>query len=631
MKKLIAMLLAICATLSFASCASDQGGSSDNGSGDSSSGSNDTTAVWHGSENNKTEIRETDAYLDEKSEWIIVLPDRATDVEEYAANELYELLTESTGLSFYVERESDVNVGANGYYWFVGDTSAAEAAGVQAEYEKLGDSGVVVKTVDNKMFLRGATDKGAVYAVYEYLNKAFEYDFFAEDEYYIGDGTDAKWLDIDLTYRPAISNPCMMYGELNSNSELFYKYRIQNYYETWMAKDGDVYYAHTYFKILPKEKWQQTHPDFYSPDGANLCLTRDPEIVDAFVESCKEIIVTDDVHRYMMFGQEDNFDFCDCQACKDRIEELGGFSSAVMMEFTNEVVRKLNAWLEETQPGRNITFVTFAYNHTKHPPVKLNEETGEYEPISPTVVAEPNLSVQYVINNCDYYNPYETQSSIVRALEGWDALTDTITIWEYSTNFTEYMDTFHNWKSVAENIRLLASHGVDYIVEQAAYNTCTSNFSELRLYVWSKLMWNPNLDVQTLIDEFMTYYYKDAADEMQNLFDSVYGYIDSLVSEYGLTVRSGGVEIMKKQYWSQLKLQSLRTIINETVESIAYLEDIFPEEYKTIYKRVMKQSVWIDYYLIKYYPNVISPEYQTAWKKLALSYGITLVGEGQWI
>ena len=139
-------------------------------------------------------------------------------------------------------------------------------------------------------------------------------------------------------------------------------------------------------------------------------------------------------------------------------------------------------------------------------------------------------------------------------------------------------------------------------------------------------MWNPNLDVQTLIDEFMTYYYKDAADEMQNLFDSVYGYIDSLVGEYGLTVRSGGIEIMKKQYWSQLKLQSIRNIINETVESIAYLQDIFSEEYKTIYKRVMKQSVWMDYY-----PNVVSPEQQTAWKKLALSYGITLVGEGQWI
>ena len=349
------------------------------------------------------------------------------------------------------------------------------------------------------------------------------------------------------------------------------------------------------------------------------------------MESCKEIIVTDDIHRYMMFGQEDNFEFCNCSQCADRIEELGGFSSAVMMEFTNEVVRELNAWLEDTQPDRNITFVTFAYNHTKNPPVTYNETKKQYEPISSTVVAEPNLSVQYVINNCDYYKTYAEQSKIVKALEGWDILTDTITIWEYSTNFTEYMDTFHNWNSVQDNIQLLASHGVDYIVEQAAYNTCTSNFSELRLYVWSKLMWNPNLDVQTLIDEFMVYYYKDAADEMQDLFESVYGYIDTLVENYGLTVRSGGVEIMKKQYWSQLKLRSFRTMIDETVESISYLEEIFPEEYKTVYKRIMKQSIWMDYYMIKYYPNMVSSEDKTAWKKLALSYGIVLSGEGQWI
>lgn len=629
LKKTIAVLMSIFTTLSFASCAFlPSGNDSNSGNVPNPEGNG---AVWQGSENNKKQIKTTDAYLDEKQEWNIVVPDDATDEEVYASSELYELLTESTGLSFYLEEESNVTVNDNGYYWFVGDTQAAKDAGVVAEYSKLGDSGVVVKTVDNQMFLLGATGKGTVYAVYEYLNQAFEYEFFAEDEYYIGDGIDAKWLEIDLVYRPAISNPCFMYGELNSNAELYYKYRIQNYYETWMAKEGDVYYAHTYFKILPKEKWQKSHPDFYSPDGNNLCLTRDPDIVDAFVESCKEIIVTDDVHRYMMFGQEDNFEFCNCEDCQDRMEELGGFSSAIMMEFTNEVVRELNIWLEETQPDRNITFVTFAYNHTKHPPVTYDEETKEYLPISDSVIAEPNLSVQYVINNCDYYKSYEKQKSIVRALEGWDVLTDTITIWEYSTNFTEYMDTFHNWHSVADNIRLLASHGVDYIVEQAAYNTCTSNFSELRMYVWSKLMWNPNLNVQDLIDEFMVYYYRDAADEMQNLFNSVYGYIDELVSQYGLTVRSGGVEIMKKQYWSQLKLQSFRNMIDETLESIAYLEDLFADEYKTIVKRVMKQSVWMDYYRIKYYPNMVTPEEKTEWKKLALSYGIVLAGEGQWI
>ena len=263
MKKFLAMLLAACTIVSVASgCDFGQGtgSGSDSGSSSDSSGGGTPAASWQGSENNKMQIRDTGAYLDEKNEFTIVLPDNATDIEEYAASELYDLLTESTGLSFYVEYEVNASVGDNGYYWFVGNTRAAAAAGVKAEYDKLGDSGVVVKTVDNKLFLRGATDKGTVYAVYEYLNQAFEYEFFAEDEYYIGDGIDAKWLDIDLVYRPAISNPCFMYGELNSNAELYYKYRIQNYYETWMAKSGDVYYAHTYFKILPKEKLQSTNP-----------------------------------------------------------------------------------------------------------------------------------------------------------------------------------------------------------------------------------------------------------------------------------------------------------------------------------------------------------------------------------
>ena len=112
-------------------------------------------ATWQGSENNKLVKTETATYLDEAEKHIIVIPDFATDEEEFASNELNKLLNESTGIDFYIEKESDITINDGSYYWFVGNTEQSEEKGVIAEYSKLGDSGVIVKTVDNIVFLKG--------------------------------------------------------------------------------------------------------------------------------------------------------------------------------------------------------------------------------------------------------------------------------------------------------------------------------------------------------------------------------------------------------------------------------------------------------------------------------------------
>ncbi len=499
----------------------------------------------------------------------------------------------------------------------------------------MGDSGVVIRTDGNADYIAGATEKGTLYAVYEYMNRAFGYEFYADGETYISDGTDANRMKFDIVYRPSVANPCLMAGELNSDNTLYYKYRFQNYYQTWVADDTDVYYAHTYFKIMPKSKYYAAHPDWYSPDEEhkNLCLTRDPEMIDEFVANCKKIILADGgKHNYFMLGQEDNFEFCGCDSCKKRIAELGGFSSGVMMEFTNEVVRRLNAWMAEEDLDYNITFVTFAYNHTKEPPVTYDESAKKYVPVSDTVVAEKNISVQYVINMCDYYAPYSNSRSIVAALDGWSALSDSLTIWEYSTNFENYLDCFDNFNSMAANIRLLESHGVDYIVEQSAYNTCTTAFSELRLYLWSKLMWDSKLDTSELIDDFIFRYYKDASDDIKAYFDELYGHVDSLVEQYGITVRSGGNECMVRQYWSRSVLNSLKQHITDAYEAIEPLKNTQLLRYNMLYGRIEKQALWVDYWKYKFYPTDLGNQdaidaYYREWSARARKYGLTVVQE----
>lgn len=592
--------------------------------------SNDTTPENNGAY--KRTYKKTNEKLWEAKGQVVVLPDNASDIIEYAGGEFIEIFTRATELSPELTYESDIGtVSADKDYYFIGRTEALKESGIDYSYSLLGDSGVVIKTDGRITYLAGATDKGSLYAVYEFMNASFGYEFYADEVIALSDGSDADRLEFDWVYRPSVANPCMMAGELNTDEQLYYKYRFQNYYQTWVAENSDVYYAHTYFKILDPNKYYSAHKNWYSPDKKNLCLTGDPAMIDEFVKRCEEILAADTEHAYFSLGQEDNFEFCNCDTCTARIAELGGFSSAVMMEFTNKVVKRLNEWLEENQPDRNITFVTFAYNHTKKPPVK--KVGKKWVAIDDVVKAEKNISVQYVINMCDYYAPYSASQSITDALDGWQAITDNMTIWEYSTNFENYVDCFDNFGSMAQNVKLLSDHGVDYIVEQAAYNTNTTAFSELRLYLWSKLMWDAKQDVNRLIDDFFYYYYEEAATSVKKYFDDTYKHVDDLVKEKGITVRSGGNECMTKQNWSYSTLSALKNDIVQAYTDIEALKTSNAARYKILYDRIRKQELWVDYYLYRYYPVRLddSDAFFAQWKSDAKKLGLKMYSEGAYI
>lgn len=569
---------------------------------------------------------------------VIVLPTARGSLVDEAAVEFSRIFKMATDLPVELEYEADVtSLDPDNYYYFIGKTDALAEEGIDISYDLLGDSGVNIQTRGNVTYMSGATDKGTLYSVYEYMNRAYGYEFYAAGEEYTDDGTDANWMVFDYIYRPSVANPCMMSGELNADSSLYYKYRFQNYYETWVADaSNNVYYAHTYFQILDPDIYYEDHKDWYSPDDKhqNLCLTRDPAMIDEFVARCKQILTEDEGrHKYFMLGQQDNFEFCECASCKQRTEELGGFVSAVVLEFSNEVVSRLNEWLEEEYPGREVIFVIFAYNATKEPPVKWNEAEQKWEPISEHLRTVKNLSVQYVPNLCDYYDPY-TESFVGDHVEGWAVMTDILTIWEYSTNFDNYLDCFHNFRSMAENLRLFEKHGVDYIVEQSSYSTPTSAFSELRLYLWSKLMWDCTLDTDTLIADFMQhYYYKDAAEDVTAYFNAIYGHVDELAEQYGVTVRSNGNECMNKNYWRYTDLDPIKKCIDGAFTAIEPLKTSDPELYETLYDRVDKQALWVDYWIGTWYEMYVGDidEYMKDWVSRARSHGITMYGEGVYI
>ena len=62
-------------------------------------------------------------------------------------------------------------------------------------------------------------------------------------------------------------------------------------------------------------------------------------------------------------------------------------------------------------------------------------------------------------------------------------------------------------------------------MEQAAYQSRGGEFSELRAYLISKLLWDPDCNVDNVIDDFIYGYYGRAGKYVRQYFDLLHKYI----------------------------------------------------------------------------------------------------------
>jgi hypothetical protein len=70
-----------------------------------------------------------------------------------------------------------------------------------------------------------------------------------------------------------------------------------------------------------------------------------------------------------------------------------------------------------------------------------------------------------------------------------------------------------------QNIKTLQQNNSIGIMEQAAYQSRGGEFAELRAYLISKLLWNPDCNVEQVINDFMYGYYGRAGQFVREYFD----------------------------------------------------------------------------------------------------------------
>ena len=159
----------------------------------------------------------------------------------------------------------------------------------------------------------------------------------------------------------------------------------------------------------------------------------------------------------------------------------------------------------------NVKFGTLSYQYTRQPPK--------------TIKPRPNVQIQLCSIECCCVHPIndpkcEKNTRFCADMAEWNKLTDQIFIWNYNTNFSNYLLPFPNLRVIEPNIRYFVEKGAKGIFMQAAGNTTGAELSDLRNYIMANLLWDPNRSAQTLQDEFLDLHYGPAAPPIRRFINA---------------------------------------------------------------------------------------------------------------
>lgn len=356
---------------------------------------------------------------------------------------------------------------------------------------KITEDGFYLSSSDNYLRIVKGEGKGTIYGVVTLLEDYFNVRYYAADAYTL-DKTSTMVVPKGID---RIDNPTFRYRQTQSYSLKDPIYRLWFRLEEPKDVFADNLWVHTFNHILPASEFGEKHPEYYAfvngerrPGTASQwCLTNDDvfEIVSHRVDS---IFQKNPGKNIISISQNDSQNYCTCDACK-AINDHEGSPSGTIIYFLNKLATRF--------PDKE--FSTLAYLYSVPPPKHI----------------KPLPNVNIMLCDIDCYREVtlpENQSGqkFMTDMEGWAKISNNIFVWDYGINFDNYISPFPNFHILQPNMQLFKKNGATMHFSQISSGK-GCDFSELRSYIVSKLLWNTEINVDTEIQSFLKGYYGEAA------------------------------------------------------------------------------------------------------------------------
>lgn len=566
------------------------------------------------------EIAETEIYLvkDSATDYKVVIPENATEWEEYAADELVHFFKESTGITLSVIPDSGLSFSESDSYLSVGNTTLYQGSGVKAEFSELGRDGFKVVRKGKTVIMVGGGGYGHIYAVYGFMENNIGYKAYAPDELHVEKYTERKLLDFNITDVPDFRDRTGGYYVTTNDRVFATRLRTFAGYNNRLFEEDGLWgsWAHTHFGYLNPDVYYDEHPDWYDSGKTQLCLSN-MEMRDEMTEKVKEKILLYPGSELFMLGQQDIETFCGCANCKAVTDRIG--NSGLMMQFINDIAARIETWQKETCPDRHIEIGTFAYHKTQAPPVV--EVDGEFKPVDQSVIARSNVFVLLAPISADWCSPIsdvEHNGNTYNMFKGWAVCSERLSVWSYCNNFGMNFEYFDNIGTIAENYKLFRDYGATYLYDESSLSGKQAfAFQTMMAYVHSQLMWDCEQNVDELVSDFIKHYYKEAAEPMQKYFDLIRTFVTTRKIEKGkedgkyygtgIWAQSDSSTLLNKNFWKKNVLDQMLEYFDEAyaaIESAGYKGD----EKEKMRLRLLAESLTPRMYLIQLFSTEINDD-----------------------
>ncbi len=489
------------------------------------------------------------------TEYRIVISSNACETEKNAAAELEDYLEKISSVEF--ETVTDAVPSAEKEI-VVGITN--RDGEINIDRENYGQDGVRIFTVGRKLFLTGGKERGAIYSVYTFLEDYLGCRWFTEELIVIPEADRIEIPQIDYSYVPCFRLRQTYWLFSTKYADFCVKHKLHGYMayisDDWGGSPSEycVNSVHMMQWIITRDMFAE-HPEYFGcDDKGNRSMNRQPclsndDVFRLTVDFAKNFFSQYDT--IFSVSQNDGMSFCQCDKCREFNMAHGGTDSASMIDFVNRVA----AVVREEYPDAR--FETLAYQDTLTPPENLEIADGVVIRMCP-------------INGCvlhDFGEPScRENAKFDKALKGWAELTDSIYMWNYSTDFQYYHALFPNITTLQKRYQYFRDNNVISVFDNGCgEDMVPAEFHDLKTYLVLKLLWDPDTDIERHISEFCDAYYgeagKDVVEFIKCFEKSVNGYKPLAFDFAHMTCQDGGEALENHTALTEPEIKKLNKIM----------------------------------------------------------------------
>ena len=437
-----------------------------------------------------------------ESSYHITAHQYADETIRFAASELQKYLLRSTNAAIpyfsdrCAQRGPEIRIGAG----VRGETYAET---------ELHPDGFRIKGDGENINITGATSRGVLYGVYCFLERFCGFYCLTKDVEII-EKRETLEIELDeICFEPTFEFRDAYFRFAFDGGFASKNHLNSSLCDISVARGGRMKwfnFHHSFNDLVPRSEYFAEHPEYYSEingervEASQLCLTN-PEVFEIAKATLIRWIRENPECRVFSVAQNDNRRRCTCERCM-ALEAEEGSPAGPIIHFVN----KLADAIKDDYP--DILIHTFAYQYSL--------------PAPKHVVARDNVIVRLCSISSRFDAPFEKLAleqgsraeEFVNAMRNWKDHASRLYVWDYTVNFSNYLVPFLHLYTLKENINFFRRMGVKGVLEQGNFaHGGGAAFDDLKSYVISRLLWNPDVDIDEEVMRFSKAVYGDAAGE----------------------------------------------------------------------------------------------------------------------